>query len=213
MFTGIVIDVGTIKSVKKGKKEIEMTIYTEKIVSIKEGMSISCAGICLTVVNYENYENGYLFSVYISNETLSKTTLANYEVEDQINLEKSLALGDEMDGHIVQGHVDGVAEIIKIKQDGESSRFTFRVTSDLIKFIAPKGSVAVDGTSLTVNNVDGDKFDVNLIPYTLDHTTWKNNRKGDRVNIEVDILSRYVLNNRVGQEKFDRNDNKKNTDY
>ena len=194
MFTGIIIDVGTIKSVKKGKKEIEMAIYTEKISSLKEGMSISCAGICLTVVNYENYENGYLFNVYISNETLSKTTLANYEVGDQINLEKSLALGDEMDGHIVQGHVDGVAEIIKIEQDGESSRFTFKVKLALIKYIAPKGSVAMDGTSLTVNNVDGDKFDVNLIPYTLDHTTWKNNRKGDRVNIEVDILSRYVLN-------------------
>ena len=101
-----------------------------------------------------------------------------------------------MDGHIVQGHVDGVAEVVKIEQDGESSRFTFRVKSDLIKYIAPKGSVAIDGTSLTVNNVDGDKFDVNLIPYTLDHTTWKNNRKGDRVNIEVDILSRYVLNDK-----------------
>lgn len=194
MFTGIVIDVGTIKRVKKGKKEIEMTIYTDKIVSLKEGMSISCAGICLTVVSYENYENGYLFNVYISNETLSKTTLANYEVGDQINLEKSLALGDEMDGHIVQGHVDGVAEIIKIERDGESSRFSFRVGADLIKFIAPKGSVALDGTSLTVNNVDGDKFDINLIPFTLDHTTWKNNRKGDKVNIEVDVLARYVLN-------------------
>jgi riboflavin synthase len=148
----------------------------------------------LTVVSFENYESGYLFSVYISNETLSRTTLAEYMEGDQINLEKSLALGDEMDGHIVQGHVDGVAEITDVEQDGESSRFTFKIEPNLVKYIAPKGSVALDGTSLTVNNVEGNKFDVNLIPYTLDHTTWKNNLKGDKVNIEVDILSRYVLN-------------------
>ena len=196
MFTGIVIDVGTIKSLKKGLNEIEMTIHTEKITSLKKGMSIACAGICLTVVNFENYQNGYLFNVFVSNETLSKTTLSDYKVGDQINLEKSLALGDEMDGHIVQGHVDGVAKITKIEQDGKSSRFTFRIEPNLTKFIAPKGSVALDGTSLTINNVDGDKFDVNLIPYTLDHTTWKNNHKGDSVNIEVDILSRYVLNDK-----------------
>ena len=196
MFTGIVIDVGIIKSLKKTKKEIEMTIYTENIASLKEGMSISCAGICLTVVSFKNYEKGYLFNVFASNETLSKTTLSNYEEGNQINLEKSLALGDEMDGHIVQGHVDGVAEITKIEQDGESTRFTFKIEPNLVKFIAPKGSVALDGTSLTVNNVDNDKFDVNLIPYTLAHTTWKDNSKGDRVNIEVDILSRYVLNNK-----------------
>tara|TARA_B100000686_G_scaffold347491_1_gene436347 strand:+ start:274 stop:867 length:594 start_codon:yes stop_codon:yes gene_type:complete len=196
MFTGIVIDVGTIKTLKKGLNEIEMTIHTEKITSLKEGMSIACAGICLTVVNFENYQNGYLFNVFVSNETLSKTTLSDYKVGDQINLEKSLALGDEMDGHIVQGHVDGVAKITKIEQDGKSSRFTFRIEPNLTKFIAPKGSVALDGTSLTINNVDGDKFDVNLIPYTLDHTTWKNNHKGDSVNIEVDILSRYVLNDK-----------------
>ena len=196
MFTGIVIDVGIIKSLKKTKKEIEMTIYTENIASLKEGMSISCAGICLTVVSFKNYEKGYLFNVFASNETLSKTTLSNYEEGNRINLEKSLALGDKMDGHIVQGHVDGVAEITKIEQDGESTRFTFKIEPNLVKFIAPKGSVALDGTSLTVNNVDKDKFDVNLIPYTLAHTTWKHNSKGDRVNIEVDILSRYVLNNK-----------------
>ena len=196
MFTGIVIDVGIIKSLKKTKKEIEMTIYTENIPSLKEGMSISCAGICLTVVSFKNYEKGYLFNVFASNETLSKTTLSNYEEGNRINLEKSLALGDKMDGHIVQGHVDGVAEITKIEQDGESTRFTFKIEPNLVKFIAPKGSVALDGTSLTVNNVDKDKFDVNLIPYTLAHTTWKHNSKGDRVNIEVDILSRYVLNNK-----------------
>ena len=196
MFTGIVIDVGIIKSLKKTKKEIEMTIYTENIASLKEGMSISCAGICLTVVSFKNYEKGYLFNVFASNETLSKTTLSNYEEGNRINLEKSLALGDEMDGHIVQGHVDGVAEITKIEQDGESTRFTFKIEPNLVKFVAPKGSVALDGTSLTVNNVDKDKFDVNLIPYTLAHTTWKHNSKGDRVNIEVDILSRYVLNNK-----------------
>ena len=157
-------------------------------------MSISCAGICLTVVSFENYESGHLFSVYISNETLSRTTLAEYMEGDQINLEKSLALGDEMDGHIVQGHVDGVAEITDVEQDVESSRFTFKIEPNLVKYIAPKGSVALDGTSLTVNNVEGNKFDVNLIPYTLDHTTWESNLKGDKVNIEVDILSRYVLN-------------------
>ena len=194
MFTGIIIEKGLIKDIKRKDNEIEMFIFSKKISSFKEGMSISCAGICLTVVSFENYESGHLFSVYISNETLSRTTLAEYMEGDQINLEKSLALGDEMDGHIVQGHVDGVAEITDVEQDGESSRFTFKIEPNLVKYIAPKGSVALDGTSLTVNNVEGNKFDVNLIPYTLDHTTWKNNLKGDKVNIEVDILSRYVLN-------------------
>ena len=175
MFTGIIIEKGLIKNIKRKDDEIEMLIFSQKISSFKEGMSISCAGICLTVVSFENYESGHLFSVYISNETLSRTTLAEYMEGDQINLEKSLALGDEMDGHIVQGHVDGVAEITDVEQDGESSRFTFKIEPNLVKYIAPKGSVALDGTSLTVNNVEGNKFDVNLIPDTLDHTTWKNN--------------------------------------
>ena len=194
MFTGIIIEKGLIKDIKRKDNEIEMVHFSKKISSFKEGMSISCSGIGLTVVSFEYYESGHLFSVYISNETLSRTTLAEYMEGDQINLEKSLALGDEMDGHIVQGHVDGVAEITDVEQDGESSRFTFKIEPNLVKYIAPKGSVALDGTSLTVNNVEGNKFDVNLIPYTLDHTTWKSNLKGDKVNIEVDILSRYVLN-------------------
>jgi riboflavin synthase len=156
-------------------------------------MSISCSGVCLTVIDFKKNGKGYIFDVYVSKETLSKTSLGNLIEGDFINLEKSLSLGDEMSGHIVQGHVDGVIKVKNIESIGESKKFCFALDSNLMKFIAPKGSVSLDGTSLTVNNVTHSEFEINFIPYTLDHTTWKYRNVGDLVNLEVDILARYVL--------------------
>lgn len=195
MFTGIIIDMGIVTEINRKDDEIEMLIFSKNINDFKEGMSISCSGICLTVTSYKVVKDGVEFSVYISSETNDKTSLSQYKVGESINLEKSLLLGDEMSGHIVQGHVDSTAEIIEKCIVGESTIFKFKTQNQFMKYIAPKGSVALDGTSLTVNNVSEDSFDVNMIPYTLKHTTWNNRKVGDRVNLEIDIVARYVLKN------------------
>ena len=193
MFTGIIIDIGVIKKITKKDEDILLSIYSSNIRGFENGMSISCSGICLTVIDFIKNETGHIFNVYVSKETLSKTNLGNLIEGDHINLEKSLSLGDEMSGHIVQGHIDGVVKIKNIESVGDSKKFCFVVDSNLMKFIAPKGSVSLDGTSLTVNNVYDSEFEINFIPYTLEHTTWKYRNIGDLVNIEVDILARYVL--------------------
>ncbi len=193
MFTGIIIDIGVIKKITKKDEDILLSIYSSNIKGFTNGMSISCSGICLTVIDFNKNETGHIFNVYVSKETLSKTNLGNLIEGDHINLEKSLSLGDEMSGHIVQGHIDGVVKIKNIESIGDSKKFCFAVDSNLMKFIAPKGSVSLDGTSLTVNNVYDSEFEINLIPYTLEHTTWNYRNIGDLVNIEVDILARYVL--------------------
>ena len=193
MFTGIIIDIGVIKKITKKDEDILLSIYSSNIKGFTNGMSISCSGICLTVIDFNKNETGHIFNVYVSKETLSKTNLGNLIEGDHINLEKSLSLGDEMSGHIVQGHIDGVVKIKNIESIGDSKKFCFAVDSNLMKFIAPKGSVSLDGTSLTVNNVYDSEFEINFIPYTLEHTTWKYRNIGDLVNIEVDILARYVL--------------------
>ena len=193
MFTGIIIDIGVIKKITKKDEDILLSIYSSNIKGFTNGMSISCSGICLTVIDFNKNETGYIFDVYVSKETLSKTNLGNLIEGDHINLEKSLSLGDEMSGHIVQGHIDGTVKIKNIESIGDSKKFCFTANSNLMKFIAPKGSVSLDGTSLTVNNVYDSEFEINFIPYTLEHTTWKYRNIGDLVNIEVDILARYVL--------------------
>ena len=193
MFTGIIIDIGVIKKITKKDKDIFLSIHSSNIKGFTNGMSISCSGICLTVIDFNKNETGHIFNVYVSKETLSKTNLGNLIEGDHINLEKSLSLGDEMSGHIVQGHIDGVVKIKNIESIGDSKKFCFAVDSNLMKFIAPKGSVSLDGTSLTVNNVYDSEFEINFIPYTLEHTTWKYRNIGDLINIEVDILARYVL--------------------
>ena len=193
MFTGIIIDIGVIKKITKKDEDILLSIYSSNVKGFTNGMSISCSGICLTVIDFNKSENGYVFDVYVSKETLSKTNLGNLIEGDHINLEKSLSLGDEMSGHIVQGHIDGVVKIKNIESIGDSKKFCFGVDSNLVKFIASKGSVSLDGTSLTVNHVNDTEFEINFIPYTLEHTTWKYRNIGDLVNLEVDILSRYVL--------------------
>jgi riboflavin synthase len=135
---------------------------------------------------------GSIFTVDVSNETLSKTTLGDWKTGDAVNLERALRAGDELGGHVVSGHVDGVARIASITPDGESLRFSFEVPEALARFIAPKGSVALSGASLTVNEAEGRRFGVNLIPHTLTQTTWGRKTPGDPVNLEVDVFARYV---------------------
>jgi riboflavin synthase len=191
MFTGIITDVGQVRHIEK-RGDTHVVIATHYDVgAIDIGASIACSGICLTVVDKGNSKDRW-FMVTASGETLSKTTLADWSVGDPINLERPMRLGDELGGHIVAGHVDGVAEIVGIVPEGESKRFTFQAPPQLAPFIAPKGSVALDGVSLTVNEVEGSRFGVNLIPHTLNVTTFGRATAGGKVNLEVDLLARYV---------------------
>jgi riboflavin synthase len=188
MFTGIITDVGQVRRVED-RGDLHARIATGyDTAGIDIGASIACNGVCLTVT-----ETGAdWFDVTISAETLSKSTLGAWEEGARVNLERALKVGDELGGHIVSGHVDGVAEIVATRDEGESTRYTFRAPGTLARFIAPKGSVALDGTSLTVNEVEGSEFGVNIIPHTKEVTTWGALKAGDRVNLEVDTMARYV---------------------
>ncbi len=189
MFTGIITDVGEVAR-REGDSFAIRSSYAASSIAI--GASIACDGCCLTVTTVEPAGTGSLFSVDVSNETRSKTTLDSWQPGRRINLERSLTAGDELGGHIVTGHVDGVARIVDIHPDGESVRFTFEAPEHLALFIAPKGSAAIDGTSLTVNEVAGNRFGVNIIPHTLTVTTWGAKTAGQIVNLEVDLFARYV---------------------
>jgi len=189
MFTGLVSDVGEVVSRDNGVFTVRTTYKADSILS---GASICCDGVCLTATEVLSDPAGALFAVDVSNETLSKTTLDAWTAGRKINLERSLRAGDELGGHIVSGHVDGVAKIISITQDDDSRRFRLEAPEHLARYIAPKGSIAMDGTSLTVNEVSGNSFGVNLIPHTLTVTTWGAKRPGDLVNIEIDVFARYV---------------------
>jgi riboflavin synthase len=190
MFTGIITDIGELAERAGGRLAIRCS-YAAQGIAI--GASIACDGVCLTVTTVTPAGSGSLFIVDVSNETLSKTTLGDWRPGQRINLERSLKAGDELGGHIVSGHVDGVARILDIRPDGESRRFTVEMPPPLARYVASKGSVALDGISLTVNDVDQTRFGVNLIPHTLTHTTWGAKKPGDRVNLEIDVLARYVL--------------------
>ena len=191
MFTGIITDVGAIRQVeKRGDTHIVIaTHYDAGAIDI--GASIACSGVCLTVVDKGTSSDRW-FAVTASGETLAKTTLGRWKPGDPVNLERPLRLGDELGGHIVAGHVDGVADIVEIRSEGESSRMIFEAPGELARFIAPKGSVCLDGVSLTVNEVIGTRFGVNIIPHTLKVTTFGHAKQGGRVNLEVDLLARYV---------------------
>jgi riboflavin synthase len=188
MFTGIVTDVGRIRALER-RGDLRARIGTAyDTAGIEIGASIACDGVCLTVTaTGEDW-----FEVDISAETLSKSTLGAWQEGAVVNLERALRVGDELGGHIVSGHVDGVAEILATRDEGDSTRYRFRAPDDLARFIAPKGSVALDGTSLTVNEVEGAEFGVNVIPHTKAVTTWGALKAGDRVNLEVDTMARYV---------------------
>jgi diaminohydroxyphosphoribosylaminopyrimidine deaminase / 5-amino-6-(5-phosphoribosylamino)uracil reductase len=189
MFTGLITDVGEVVARDGGR----FTIRTGYLpASIAIGASICCDGCCLTATSVKAQGYGAEFIVDVSNETLSKTTLDEWKSGRKVNLERSLKAGDELGGHIVSGHVDGTANIVEIRADGDSRRFTLEAPPALAQLIAPKGSVALDGTSLTVNEVSGNRFGVNLIPHSLSVTTWGKRAAGDKVNIEVDTFARYV---------------------
>lgn len=189
MFTGLITDLGEIASVDAGEGGSRFVIKTAyDTATVQTGASIACNGCCLTALDMTTDT----FSVDVSNESLGRTTLGQWHVGRRINLERSLKLGDEMGGHLVSGHVDCVAEAVAREQDGESVRFSFKVPVDFSRFIAEKGSVAVDGVSLTVNEVGDDTFGVNIIPHTCAVTTFGSLNPGDTVNIEIDMLARYV---------------------
>ncbi|MWB77742.1 riboflavin synthase [Pseudooceanicola sp. 216_PA32_1] len=188
MFTGIITDVGTIRETEQ-RGDLRARIGTAYDTDgIDLGASICCDGVCLTVI-----ETGPdWFDVEISAETLSKTNLDSWAQGRRVNLERALRVGDELGGHIVSGHVDGMAELISLSDEGDSTRALFRAPEDLARFIAPKGSIALNGTSLTVNEVQGAVFGVNMIPHTKSVTTWGGVKVGDMINLEVDTMARYV---------------------
>lgn len=191
MFTGIITDKGTVLAVEK-RGDMRARIGTAyKAAGIDIGASIACDGVCLTVVAKGNAPQSW-FEVDISAETLSKTNLGLWAAGRLVNLERALKVGDELGGHIVSGHVDGLAEIVALHAEGDSTRFTFRAPAALAGYIASKGSVALNGTSLTVNEVAGTNFGVNIIPHTKAVTTWGTAAVGDKVNLEIDTLARYV---------------------
>ncbi len=188
MFTGIITNVGTIEALEK-RGDLRARIKTGYDTgTIDLGASIASDGVCLTVVDLGP---GW-YDVDISEETVSKTNVGGWTVGKSVNLERALKVGDELGGHIVSGHVDGVAEIVAMTPEGDSTRFTFKAPDALARYIAPKGSVALNGTSLTVNEVDGATFGVNIIPHTQEVTTWGEAKVGDLVNLEIDTLARYV---------------------
>jgi riboflavin synthase len=194
MFTGIVTDVGTVTEVSKLEEGIRLRIETKyDTATIPIGASIACAGVCLTVTSLPNDgSNRRWFEVEAWEEALRLTTVSKWIAGTRINLERALKIGDELGGHIVSGHVDGMAEIIAREEEGGAVRFRLEAPRDLAKFIAPKGSVALDGTSLTVNNVEGTRFDVLLIHHSLQVTTWGERKVGDHVNLEIDTMARYA---------------------
>ncbi len=194
MFTGIVSDVGKVVSVAEGDRVRHVRIESAYDAdTIEIGASIACAGICLTVTSCASRPGGGLaFQVDLAPETARLTTSNSWVVGTPINLERSLRIGDEVGGHLVSGHIDGIARIVSRDELGEATRVTFEAPAELARFIAPKGSIALDGTSLTINGVTGNQFDCLLIPHTLTVTTWSARQQGDEVNLEVDQIARYV---------------------
>lgn len=188
MFTGIVTDLGEIIELEQ-RGDLRARIKTSYDLStVDMGASIASDGVCLTVVA----KGDDWYDVEISGETVSKTNLGNWAVGRKVNLERALKVGDELGGHIVSGHVDGVAQLIEMHDEGDSTRMVFEAPEELAKFIAPKGSVTLNGTSLTVNEVAGCTFGINVIPHTKEVTIWGQAKVGDRINLEIDTLARYV---------------------
>lgn len=193
MFTGIITEIGTVESVierDQGKLFRIRSAYEADTIDI--GASIAHGGVCLTVTDRGADEQGCWHEVEAWEEALRLTTLGRWEAGTQVNLERSLKMGDELGGHLVSGHVDGMADVLDKSRVGDASRFLIQAPEHLAKFIAPKGSVALDGTSLTVNAVEASRFDVLLIAHTLEVTTWGQVKTGDRLNLEVDQMARYA---------------------
>jgi riboflavin synthase len=188
MFTGIITDIGELREIRPGGDTVYVIGTKLDTGDLAPGASVACSGVCLTVI-----ERGKdWFAVQASAETLARSSLKDWRVGSRINLERALKAGDELGGHLVSGHVDAMAEIVERRPEGDSQRFAFRVPDAFATAIAPKGSVALDGVSLTVNEVQGNRFGVNIIPHTLANTTFGTAKVGDKVNFEVDMLARYV---------------------
>lgn len=188
MFTGIITDLGRVRRIRcEGDTRIDIET-TYDLAAVPIGASIACSGVCLTVID----RSAGCFAVQASAETLSCTTLGDWRESTPVNLERALRLGDELGGHLVSGHVDGVGTILSITPEGGSWRVLIEAPPALARFIAPKGSIAVDGISLTVNEVEDRRFGVNIIPHTWSVTTLGAARVGERVNLEIDLLARYV---------------------
>ena len=190
MFTGIIEAVGTIESITPRSGDVELVISVAELdmSDVALGDSIAVNGVCLTAV----HKTETSFRADVSNETLDKSTLSHAKVGTRVNLEKALQLGDRLGGHLVSGHVDGIGEVTGRTQDSRSWRFEISPPRALLKYIAPKGSITINGISLTVNTVENDRFDVNIVPHTLQCTTMQSLQAGDPVNLEIDVLARYL---------------------
>ena len=188
MFTGIVTDVGTVRSAEQ-RGDLRLVIETGyDMDTVDLGASISCSGVCLTVVD----KGDDWFAVDVSGETASKTARDHWREGARLNLERALRLGDELGGHIVTGHVDAVSEVTGLAADGDSTRMELSLAKNLAPMIAPTGSITLDGVSLTINDVTGDHFSVNVIPHTGQNTTLGNLKLGQQLNVEIDVLARYI---------------------
>ncbi|RNC88120.1 MAG: riboflavin synthase [Winogradskyella sp.] len=188
MFTGIIEELGEVTALKKDKDNLHLTIKSNITNELKIDQSVAHNGVCLTVVSIENSE----YVVTAIKETLDKTTIGSLKLKDLINLERAMKLGDRLDGHIVQGHVDQTAKCIGVKEENGSWQFTFEYDASLNNITIEKGSITVNGVSLTVVNSKHNRFSVAIIPYTYEHTTFKNLKEGDKVNLEFDVIGKYV---------------------
>lgn len=192
MFTGIITDIGTVRSTDK-RGDTRFVIGTSyDPASIALGASIACSGVCLTVVEKGTDADGNWFAVDVSAETLSRTTVGGWQADRKINLERALKMGDELGGHLVAGHVDCVGKIVAMQQDGDSWRLKIEIPNEFMRFAAEKGSIVVDGISLTINSITENSLNLNIVPHTLHVTTLGTNITGDTVNIEVDLIARYL---------------------
>jgi riboflavin synthase len=207
VFTGIIQAVGSIARIDNKAGDMSLTINTAglDLDSCEQGDSIAVNGVCLTAVSY----NAEQFTADISIETLNKTSLGHLKIGSSINLEKALTLNTALGGHLVSGHVDGLATLIELQQDARSTRYRFEIAPELQHYIAIKGSVTIDGTSLTVNNVNQNRFDVNIVPHTQQKTIFGYYKVGTKVNIEVDIIARYLERLITGKSSTDTADDQK----
>jgi len=198
MFTGIIQECGTISALDTRGDWIVTIAAPLTVKDLTIGASVACSGVCLTVISLSDTA----FTVQVSTETLDKTCAKHWTVGTKLNLERALRMGDELGGHMVSGHVDGVAQVVSCTPEQDSLRFVFVVPDEFARYLAPKGSITLDGISLTVNNVDGSRFGVNIIPHTQSVTTMGSRTVGDVLNFEIDVIARYVGRMLVEQGKI-----------
>lgn len=201
MFTGIISAIGDVVELEPRDGDVRLTIRSGNLslADVQLGDSIACNGACLTAV--ELTDEGFIADVSL--ETLSLTTIANWQVGSRINLEKAMQATDRFGGHIVSGHVDGIGEVMSLHEDARSWRFRIRAPRDLAKYIAHKGSITVDGTSLTINKIEGSEFELNIVPHTMTHTVMGDYKVGTKVNLEVDLVARYLERLLLGDKAAD----------